>query len=122
LEIAVRHQGTTTTIALRGEWDVAEQHAARQAIQSALAGCPECLVLDLSQLTFIDSTGIHVAIELAKRSIQQNVRLVIVPGPPAVQRPFEILRLSDALPFLPSARRLPRPPVRSGGADHVHVP
>jgi anti-anti-sigma factor len=104
LEIVVRHQGTTTTIAVRGEWDLAEQHGARQAIQSALAGAPECLVLDLSQLTFIDSTGIHVALELAKRSIQQNVRLVIVPGPPAVQRPFEILQLTDALPFLPSAR------------------
>jgi anti-anti-sigma factor len=100
LEIALREHGTTTTLALRGELDLAEQEATRHAIARALARCPECLVLDLSQLRFIDSTGIHVVLDLTRRSSRQNVRLVIVPGSPAVQRTFDILGLSTVLPFL----------------------
>jgi anti-anti-sigma factor len=103
LKIASREQGTTTTIALRGKWDLAEQRATRQVIRNALARPPECVVLDLSQLNFIDSSGIHVILELQNRTTQQNVRLVIVPGPPAVQRPFEILKLTSVLPFLAPA-------------------
>jgi anti-anti-sigma factor len=68
-----------------------------------LARSPECVVLDLSQLTFIDSSAIHVILGLQKRCAQQNVRLVIAPGPRAVQRPFEVLGLTRALPFLADA-------------------
>jgi anti-anti-sigma factor len=100
LGIVVAEQGTTSTIALRGEWDLAKQDATRQAIANALTRCPECVVLDLSELTFIDSSAIHVLLDLHKRTTEQNVRLVIVPGPRAVQRLFEIVQLTPALPFL----------------------
>ena len=100
LGIVVREQGTTTTITLLGEWDMSEQAAAREAIAMALKRFPECVVLDLSRLSFIDSTGIHGVVELHKRASEQNVRFVIVPGPRAVQRPFEICRLTELLPFV----------------------
>jgi anti-anti-sigma factor len=100
LRIVVTEQGTTTTIAVDGEWDLTELQASRAAIRAVLEGCPECIVLDLSQLSFIDSTGLHIAVELHKRCTQQNVRLVIVPGPRAVQRIFEICRLTELLPFV----------------------
>lgn len=74
--------------------------ASRQAIRSALARCPECVVLDLSQLTFIDASGIRVVMDLHTRAARQRIRLVIVPGPQAVQRLFEILQLTAVLPFL----------------------
>lgn len=103
LEITVSKHGTTTTIALAGEWDLAEQKSTRNAIRDALRQSPECLVLDLSQVSFIDSSGIRVVLELHQRSTQRNVHLVIVPGPRAVRRPFEILGLTDRLPFLRAA-------------------
>ncbi len=61
------------------------------------------MVLDLSQLTFIDTSAIHVILGLQKRCAQQNVRLMIAPGPRAVQRPFDLLGLTRALPFLTAA-------------------
>jgi anti-sigma B factor antagonist len=99
LKIVTAQQGTTTTITFGGEWDLAEQPMTRQAIRTALAHPPECLVLDLSQLTFIDSSAIHVILELQNRAAQQNIRLVIAPGGRAVQRPFEVLGLTATLPF-----------------------
>lgn len=104
LGIVVSQQGTTTTIVIQGEWDLAAQPAAQNAIRAALARDPECVVLDLSQLTFIDSTGLHDVIDMHNGCAQQNVRLVIIPGPRAVQRPFEICQLTDRLPFLTPAR------------------
>lgn len=105
LGITVTALGTTTTIVLAGEWDLAEHQATRDTIRDALRRSPECLVLDLSQLTFIDSSGIHVVEQLHKRSTRLNIRLVIVPGPRAVQRPFQLLGLTDGLPFLAVATR-----------------
>ena len=100
LEIVTRKQGTTITIELAGEWDLGGAPAARQAIAGALTGRPECVVFDLSRLAFIDSSGVHATVELAQRSTAQNIRLVIIPGPSAVQRVFEITGLTEQLPFI----------------------
>lgn len=103
LRIAVSETSAATRIELEGEWDLAKQLATRQAIGRALAPRPECLVLDLSRLSFIDSTGVHAVIGLARRTQRLGVRLRIVPGPKAVQRIFEICHLTDHLPFMEAA-------------------
>ncbi len=103
LRIAVREYGLTIELVVCGEWDLPQQPTARKAIQVALKGGAERVVLDLSQLSFIDSSGIHNVLELYRRCVQQNIHLVIIPGPRAVQRPFEICGLTEGLPFVPTA-------------------
>jgi anti-anti-sigma factor len=100
LTIAVWETGTTTELIVSGEWDLAARPTARKAVQAALACAPECVVLNLSQCSFIDSSGLHTVLELHNRCVQQNIHLVIIPGPRAVQRPFEICGLTERLPFL----------------------
>lgn len=101
--ILLSEQGTTSTLVLRGECDLAAQRAVRDAVSDALQRGPECLVLDLSLVSFIDSTGIQVVVEAAKRASRQDTRMVILPGPRSVQRVFEICHLVEALPFIPKA-------------------
>jgi anti-anti-sigma factor len=103
LRIAVSQVGAATTIALEGEWDLATQIAARQAIGRALADRPESLVLDLSRLDFIDSSGVHAVISLTRRTKRLNVEFLIIGGPEAVQRIFEICHLTNRLPFTDAA-------------------
>jgi anti-anti-sigma factor len=103
LRIVVSEIGTTTTIALEGEWDVVTQLAIRQALGRALACRPECVVLDLSGLGFIDSSGVHSVISLTRRTERLSVLLRIVPGPKEVQRIFEVCGLADRLPFTTAA-------------------
>jgi anti-anti-sigma factor len=104
LQIAVSYRGTTTTIELAGEWDLAGLPAARQTVIRVLKSHPECVVLDLSPLRFIDSSGVHATTELAQRAAAQNARLAIIPGPRAVQLIFELCGLIDRLPFIEPTR------------------
>lgn len=97
--ITASEHGTTSTIELEGEWDLAQRAATADAIAHALDRRPACLLLDLSQLSFIDSCGVHVLINTRNRCAEQGTRLVIIPGPPAVQRVFEICGLIEILTF-----------------------
>jgi anti-anti-sigma factor len=101
LGIAISAQGTTMTISLRGEWDLAQKRTMRRVVNDVLERAPDCVVLDLSRLSFIDSTGVHGILELHKRSKDQHAHLVIVPGSRAVQRIFALTGLTEVLPFLP---------------------
>jgi len=113
LRIARVEHGSTSTIELEDEWDLGQRDAARDAVAKALRRRPGCLVLDLSGLSFIDSSGIHVVIETHKRCAAQRTCLVITPGPRAVQRVFEICGLIEILPFAPEAIRSPATPPRA---------
>ncbi len=99
LRITIGEHGPQTTLALDGEWDLGQAEATRHAIRAALAGKPARLVLDLSRLSFIDSSGVHVLMDLFRRTGRLKIELAIVPGPPAVQRIFDICELTARLPF-----------------------
>jgi anti-anti-sigma factor len=101
LRIESIQHGATSTIRLHGEWDLAQCDAARDAIDQALRRRSGCLVIDLSRLSFIDSSGIHVLVQTHRRCAEEETRLVLLPGPPAVQRVFEICDLIQILPFAP---------------------
>jgi anti-anti-sigma factor len=103
LRIAVSEQGTTSTVEFQGEWGLAERDAARDAVEQALERGPECVVLDLSRVTFIDSSGIHVVVTASKRCAERRIHIVIIPGPPQVHRVFEICQLTTLLPFASQA-------------------
>jgi anti-sigma B factor antagonist len=54
--------GGTTTVALTGEVDVLTVDQVRVALEEALAARPREIVVDLRDLTFIDSTGLGALI------------------------------------------------------------
>jgi anti-anti-sigma factor len=108
--LEVTHQGTTSTIQLVGECDLAQQEKLRATVREVFAARPEHVVLDMSRLTFIDSTGIRVVIELATRARQEDVRLVICPGSRQVQRVFEVCGLMAHLPFVADGGEAPQSP------------
>jgi len=101
LRVAVCEQGTTSRLEFEGEWGLAERDGAQAAVEQALERDPECVVLDLSRVSFIDSSGIHAVVTVAKRCAERKVHMVIIPGPPHVHRVFEICQLTTLLPFVP---------------------
>jgi anti-sigma B factor antagonist len=57
------------------------------------------LILDLSRLDFIDSTGLRLLLRYDAEARQDGFNLRLIPGPPAVQRVFELTGTLRLLPF-----------------------
>jgi len=77
--------------------DVATVPSARAPLNAALADGFENVVFDLSQTTFLDSTGVHLILEASAQARARGTRLLVLPGPPAIQRVFELCGVADLL-------------------------
>ena len=78
----VRSRSTATPIVvdLAGELDLYNAHLAREALLEAARRSPERLVVDLSEVTFIDSTGLGVLVETRTRLANRRAFLLVAPG------------------------------------------
>lgn len=83
-------------VVLRGELDLSTVEKVEDALDAAHSG-EKLLVLDLSALTFLDSTGLRLMVTVDQRARKDGRRLVIVKGPETVQRVFSITKLDEAL-------------------------
>ena len=92
--------GDVHAIRLFGELDLATAGAVQAELERAEAGDARALVLDLSGLTFMDSSGVRVVVTAHARSRADAGRLELVRGPAAVQRVFEICGVAELLPFV----------------------
>ena len=95
----LEHEGDTATLRLEGELDIAAKEELTSRVQEAIGARPRTLVVDLAPLRFIDSTGLSVILGIWKQSEEEGFALTIRPGPPDVQRTFEITGLLGRLPF-----------------------
>lgn len=68
-----------------GELDLASSFMLEQTLREAQL-CARVVVLDLRELTFIESSGVHVILDAAGGMRRGEGRLVLVRGPPQVDR------------------------------------
>jgi anti-sigma B factor antagonist len=89
--------GDDHTLVLSGELDV----AAAEDLEAAVISCAHAaaLTLDLSQLSFMDSTGLTVVLLADAMCKAREIVFAVVPGPRQVQRVFEVAGLLRQLPF-----------------------
>ena len=87
------------TLGLSGELDIASVPLLEAAVERACAETTKSLTLDLSELMFIDSTGLAAIVLTSKRCERDGHDFSLIRGPAAVQRLFELTGLVDALPF-----------------------
>jgi anti-sigma B factor antagonist len=86
-----------TRVKLAGEFDFSGRELADEVLERA-DGQGE-LVLDLSELEFIDSMGIHFVVAAHQRAQREGRAFTIVRGGPQVERVFSLVGLQDVLPF-----------------------
>ena len=84
---------------LRGDVDLATASEVRSDLQAIIAGSDSHVLVDCSQLTFIDSTGIVVLLE-AHRDLRADGREMLVTNvSPQCTKVFDVLGLSDLLRY-----------------------
>ena len=84
-------------VSLRGELDLSTVGRVQDELQRVEGNGPPVLALDLSQLSFLDSTGLRCVVRADERAKESGRRFVVVKGPEAVQRVFTITRLDERL-------------------------
>jgi len=68
----------------------------------------DLVVIDLSETSFLDSTGLRAIVEANVRLRERDGRLLIVQGPAAVSRLFELTGLSNHLNIVRDEAELER--------------
>ncbi|MEV6346910.1 STAS domain-containing protein [Actinoplanes sp. NPDC051851] len=67
----------TTTVSLRGEIDVLTVEQVRMALGDAVAGRPRKIVVDMSGVAFIDSTGLGALINGFQRARDEGIAFAL---------------------------------------------
>jgi anti-anti-sigma factor len=88
---------------LSGEIDMSNANEVGDELSSAVPNTALGLVLDLTALTYLDSSGVHLVFDLAERlrTRQQQLRVVVPAGAP-IRRVLRIVELDDSVPVLAS--------------------
>src|ERR687898_191068 len=93
----------TCLLALRGELDVATVPGFREALNTACDDdAVELVVLDLVEVTFIDSTSLMTLLNALRRLVRRQARLVLACNNPTVLRLFEATRTDATFEIVPT--------------------
>ena len=94
------HQGPVAIVRAAGEVDIANAKVLEKAIRSAFHTDAEAVLLDLGEVSFLDSTGLCVLLAATKLSSANGNRLRLVRLSPAVTRVIEGAGLEGAFPLV----------------------
>jgi anti-sigma B factor antagonist len=99
LIVSTQQHGSATVVTLHGKLDLASEHCFDKAIRRACQLCGERLVIDLTALEFLDGIGLKALLRARRSSLEHGKELVLVKGPPNVQRMFELTDTLDLFSF-----------------------
>jgi anti-anti-sigma factor len=105
LSIQSHSEGDRHTLLLTGELDIATAPELEARAQELCARSATELVIDLSELEFIDSAGLNAILRVRTLCQEHMCEFCLTPGARPVQRLFELTRLIDRLPFRKSRHR-----------------
>jgi anti-anti-sigma factor len=104
-QVVIEALGTDAVrVALEGELSGPSAYTIDAELRRVEATEPSCLVLDLSGLTFIDSTGLARVLDAQRRADRDGRRLVVAQGSDAVRRLIALTALDRRLELVPDAR------------------
>jgi anti-sigma B factor antagonist len=99
-EVRVEAEGPSAVLHLVGEMDLASEAVFTDIVADCLAQGATELRVDLSSLTFIDSSGLRLLIGLWERSCRDAIELSVVQGTGQVRRTLEIAGADQFLPIV----------------------
>ena len=97
LTVQVTYAGEITRLVASGEIDASSAHTFEAAATQALAEQPDCVEIDLTEVGFIDSSGLRSIIGLSNRARERQVDVAVTGMSAAARRVLEITGLIDTL-------------------------
>jgi len=85
-----------------GSLDMATAPVLEQQLEELRDAGFRRLIVDLGGLWFMDSTGLQLALKWHGEARRDGFEIGFAPGPPAVQRVFELTGMTEQVPFIDS--------------------
>lgn len=95
LTVARSQEGAAAVVALHGELDMSTLTVVQDELDAIGAGLPELLVIDMSELGFVDSSGVRLVLLAEDRARAEGRSLKVRLGQGAAYRLFRTLGLAD---------------------------
>jgi len=103
LGIRILDQNGIPVAYLEGEIDIANATELRDELFATLSNQRCGLIVDLSNVTYLDSRGVHVLMELAERmKIRHQQLRVVVPDTALIKRVLQLTHLDAIVPVDPT--------------------
>jgi anti-sigma B factor antagonist len=96
-ELETESQGTSSLMRIRGDLDLQVVDQVTEAFTQMEEAGPELLVVDLSRLTFMDSSGMGTIAAAHIRAEEAGRRFAIVRPPAGVRQAFDRTRLDEVI-------------------------
>ena len=106
LEVDTEEREGLVRVSLRGELDLSTVEKVEEELRRIEERGDKLLVLDLSGLTFLDSTGLRLMVTADQRARKSGRRLALVKGPETVHRVFTITKLDERLQMVDDVEEL----------------
>lgn len=107
LSLETFHGEGSIRIALEGELDYSSALILDDELRRAEAGIHNVLVLDLSELRFMDSTGLGIIASAYRRMRRGGRRLIVASPTVAVRRIFQLTGMLERLEVVETAAVVP---------------
>jgi anti-anti-sigma factor len=98
------------TLLLSGELDLATAAGLESTVLGLFVKSVSAVELDLSRLTFMDSTGLRAVLRTQELCAEHGCDFLVIPGSGQVQRLLELTGTTDVLPL---ADAHPGPPAEA---------
>lgn len=116
ISVTTSEAGEVHVVHVSGEIDVTSATVLRDALEALIADGRRRLALDLSDVTFLDSTGLGILVGRLKRLARHGGTMTVAASHERVLRVFDITGLNQLLDIRPDlegaveAAREPAPP------------
>jgi anti-sigma B factor antagonist len=95
--VDVRSDERATVLAVAGELDLATSPVLEQEIDRVRDGDAELLIVDLRDLRFMDSTGLHALVKAHRRAQDAGRRFAVVHGGGQIERLLSLTGVGELL-------------------------
>lgn len=109
IEVRTEQRGDTTVVTPEGEIDLHRSPAFRERLKKIAETRPKILVVDLSLVPYMDSSGVATLVEAMQISRRQSTSLVLCGLQDKVRSIFEIARLDMVFKIVPTADEASKP-------------
>jgi len=97
-DVRFEREDQTVVAVITGEVDMSNATTVRQQIAESVTPDEDAVIIDLSELSFIDSAGLHSLIELGTVLMERRQQLLLcLPPGSTIRRAIEIIGLPHAV-------------------------